>query len=62
MDESITITTQYSELEAIIAQGQFITVGQDSGELQLDGSISYDPDNVDVDPVYEWQCEQVSDV
>lgn len=58
-EESITITTLYSDLEAVIAQGQFITVGRDSGDLELDGSLSYDPDNEAIDATYEWLCEQV---
>lgn len=60
--ETIAITTQHSDLEAVISQGQHITVGQDSGLLNLDGSMSYDPDNVPVDATYEWQCEQVKHV
>ncbi|XP_071845132.1 uncharacterized protein [Apostichopus japonicus] len=60
-EESITITTLYSDLEAVIAQGQFITVGRDSGDLELDGSLSYDPDNEAVDATYEWLCEQITD-
>nr|WDP79925.1 egg jelly 9-1 receptor [Apostichopus japonicus] len=57
-EESKTITTLYSDLEAVIAQGQFITVGRDSGDLELDGSLSYDPDNEAIDATYEWLCEQ----
>ncbi|KAJ8029481.1 hypothetical protein HOLleu_28882 [Holothuria leucospilota] len=58
VEESITITTSYSELKPVISQGKLITVGQDSGNVELDGTLSWDPDSVALVMTYEWQCEQ----
>ncbi|XP_071511055.1 uncharacterized protein [Diadema antillarum] len=54
--QSVTVTTVYSDLVAVIDRGDEITVGVDSGEVVLDGSESYDPDNQDEDMTYVWTC------
>ncbi|XP_033123601.1 uncharacterized protein LOC117122201 [Anneissia japonica] len=58
---SILVTTVKSDLVARIKGGDEFTVGRASGNVQLDGSLSFDPDEEARDWVYEWQCLQVDD-
>ena len=57
--QSITVTTVYSDLIAIIRGGNQLTIGRDSGYVAIDGSSSFDPDDEALDMTYSWQCEQV---
>ena len=57
--QSVTITTVYSDLVAVIVGGSERTVGVDSGDLTLVGSGSYDPDEEDEDFSYVWTCSVV---
>ena len=57
--QSVTITTVYSDLVAVIDGGSERTVGVDSGDLTLDGSGSYDPDAEAEDMTYLWSCSVV---
>ena len=58
--QSVTITTVFSDLVAVIDGGSERTVGLDSGDQTLDGSGSYDPDNEDEVMTYLWSCSVVS--
>ncbi|XP_070541850.1 uncharacterized protein [Ptychodera flava] len=58
---SIQVATVSTPLVATIRGGAEITVGRDSGDVEIDGSSSEDPDNVAVDMSYEWTCTQVTD-
>ena len=59
VEASIQVVTISSPLVAVLKGGSEITVGRDSGVVELDGSLSYDPDEEARDWVYEWQCLQV---
>ncbi|XP_022108597.1 uncharacterized protein LOC110988924 [Acanthaster planci] len=61
MTQSFSVQTRYSDLIPIIFGGSELTVGRDSGMLTLDGSGSFDPDQVAVNMEYEWLCSQVTD-
>ncbi|XP_070541846.1 serine-rich adhesin for platelets-like isoform X2 [Ptychodera flava] len=58
---SIQVTTVSTPLVATIRGSAEMTVGRDSGNLEIDGSSSSDPDNVAVDMTYTWTCTQVTD-
>ncbi|XP_077988424.1 uncharacterized protein LOC144442925 [Glandiceps talaboti] len=58
---TISVTTVSTPLVAIIRGGAEMTVGRDSGTLEIDGSDSYDPDDVAVDMTYAWTCLQETD-
>ena len=60
VETSIAVTTIASALVAVIRGATELTVGRDSGEVVLDGSLSFDPDQEARDWGYEWQCLQVS--
>ena len=60
VNQSITVTTHYSELQTVIQGGNELTIGRDAGNVTIDGAASFDPDNVAMDMSYEWLCEQVS--
>ena len=59
VEQSIQITTRFSDLRAVIEGGNELTIGRDAGNVTIDGSSSFDPDNVPMDMTYEWLCEQV---
>ncbi|XP_071963404.1 uncharacterized protein [Antedon mediterranea] len=61
LTETVTVTTVRSDLVALIKGGEQFSIGRDSGTVQLDGSLSFDPDNEARDWVYEWQCLQVDE-
>ena len=61
MEQSITVTTIKSELVAIIKGGQEYTVGRSSGDVVIDGSLTYDPDDEARPWSYSFECTQVSD-
>ncbi|XP_070541847.1 uncharacterized protein [Ptychodera flava] len=58
---SIQVTTVSTPLVATIRGSAEMTVGRDSGNLEIDGSSSSDPDNLAVDMSYQWTCTQVTD-
>ncbi|XP_077988425.1 uncharacterized protein LOC144442926 [Glandiceps talaboti] len=58
---TISVTTVSTPLVAIIRGGAEMTVGRDSGTLEIDGSSSYDPDDVAYDMSYTWTCLQETD-
>ncbi|XP_022081345.1 uncharacterized protein LOC110974195 [Acanthaster planci] len=61
VEASIGATTVSSPLVAVIRGPSELTIGRDSGEVVLDGSLSYDPDAEARDWEYEWLCVQTDD-
>ncbi|XP_072037597.1 uncharacterized protein [Amphiura filiformis] len=61
VERSITISTRYSDLQAIIDKSSEFTIGRLSGDLALDASRSIDPDNIPLAMRYRWRCLQVTD-
>ncbi|XP_041465073.1 uncharacterized protein LOC121415809 [Lytechinus variegatus] len=58
--QTVTVTTVYSDLVALIAGGSERTIGVDSGNFTLDGSSSSDPDNQNEEMAYLWTCEELN--
>ncbi|XP_038046839.1 uncharacterized protein LOC119721034 [Patiria miniata] len=61
VEASMGAVTISSPLVAIIRGPSELTIGRDSGEVVLDGSLSYDPDEEAREWTYEWQCLQTDD-
>ncbi|XP_072031504.1 uncharacterized protein [Amphiura filiformis] len=61
VEQSIQISTRFSDLLTVIEGGSELTIGRDAGNVTIDGSSSFDPDDVAMDMTYEWLCEQVTD-
>ncbi len=62
VEQSIAVSTIKSELVAIIKGASEFTVGRGSGDIVIDGSLTYDPDNEARAWVYSWECTQVSQI
>ena len=60
VEQSITVTTIKSNLVAIILGGAEYTVGRSSGDVAVDGSLTYDPDEEARPWEYSFECTQVS--
>ncbi len=60
VEQSITVSTIKSELVAIIRGASEYTVGRSGGQVVIDGSLTYDPDNEARAWVYTWECTQVN--
>eukprot|EP00057_Strongylocentrotus_purpuratus_P017522 XP_011671996.1 PREDICTED: receptor for egg jelly 8 isoform X2 [Strongylocentrotus purpuratus] len=56
--QTVTITTVYTDLDALIDGGSERTIGVDSESFTLDGSSSFDPDSENEEMTYLWTCQK----
>lgn len=43
----------------VYIEGSYLLVHKGMEDLELDGSISLDPDNEDIRPKWSWSCRKV---
>ncbi|XP_077978789.1 uncharacterized protein LOC144434209 [Glandiceps talaboti] len=60
-EATLKLYSIYADLIAVIRGGDQQIVGEHFGVVEIDGSMSRDPDNIALPMTYEWTCIQVTD-